>query len=121
MANVFRVRTDQGWHEAVDAASLADRGRWESGLSLEGFSSEAEADLVTGPLLAQYAEPPRTSSCDIAPEAASVVPYDDAGMGDIVACDAITDTGYEQTPMRLVSIGGRFDESSIVYSVELID
>lgn len=120
--NVYRVRTDEGWHEVVDEASVAARARIEAGQSLEGFGSAAEAELVTGPVVEQFATPPRTTRCTLTSEG-PVVPYRDADLADVLAAPAWSPTPdtFEQIPMRLVSITGQIQELSIAYSVELID
>lgn len=119
--NVYRVRTDEGWHEVVDAASVLARGRVESGQLLEGFGSEAEAELVTGPTVEHFATPPRTTRCDLTSEG-PVVPYVTVDLADIVTASAFSTSpdAFESIPMRLVGVTGQIQERSIVYSVELI-
>jgi len=119
--NVLRVRTDEGWHEVTDSASVTARGRVEAGLGLDGFASAAEAEQATGPLLTQYATPPRVTRCDIPSEAGII--YDEAGQGDIVTASAWSTTPdtFDEIPMRITGIDGRIEEQSIVYSAELVD
>lgn len=118
--NVLRLRTDEGWTEVVDAASVAARGRSESGLRLDGWPSAAQAEPVTGALLEELATPPRTTSCTITSEAAAV-PNRDFSISDVVTCDAITDSGFEAVPMRFVSSTCWLVEKTLHYTVELID
>lgn len=120
VTNVIRAFTDEGWVEDTNATSITARGRWESGISLEGFPTEIDATAVTDPMLDEYATPPRTTAVDVASEAA-VVPYADFGMADIVSASAFGTSGFDTVDMRVVSIAGRVEESSIVWTVEMVD
>ncbi len=118
--NVIRARTDQGWFENTDATSVTARGRWEDGIALSGYSTEDEAASVTQPLLDDLATPPKNTTWTI-PEEATVVPYDDFFLGDVVSAPAFGTSGFTATDMRVVRIGGVLEEASIVWSIEGID
>jgi hypothetical protein len=117
--NVLRVRTGQGWHEVIDDDSVTARGRWEDGTILDGFATEAEADMVTAPLVRQYATPPRTTTLELT-SAGPVVPYDDLDMCDIVTSSAWAVDGYDETGMRWVGVVARIEDTHTVYAIELI-
>lgn len=117
--NVVRVRTGQGWHETVDAASIAARGRWEDGTILDGFATEAEADVITGPLVAQYATPARTTTLELK-STGPLVPYRDFDMADIVTASAWATGGFDTIPMRLAGVVARIEETHTIYAIELV-
>ena len=89
-------------------------------MSLEGFPTELDADVVTGPLLDEYATPSRVSRCVLTSES-PYTPYVDFGLGDIVSASAFGEDGWETVPMRVVSISGQLQELSIIWTVELVD
>ena len=119
VSNVLRVRTDEGWHEVTDAASITARGRWEDGTELE-FSSEAEADLVTGPMVARDATPPRRTTLELSSTAAAA-PYDDFDLCDLVLSSAWATGGFDDIAMRWVGVTAQIEDSAVVYRMELID
>jgi hypothetical protein len=118
--NVIRYQAGDGWFEESDATSVSARGRWEAGLGLEGFTNRREARAIVRPLLADLATPQRSTTMTIT-SVGAVVPNDDFALADIVTAPAMTDTGFEQVPMRVISIGGQVNELTIDYTVELID
>lgn len=120
VSNVIHYRTGEGWTENIKVTSIATRGRWEAGINLDGFTSAVEADPVVQALVIDLADPPRTTSLEI-PSEATYVPYADFNLADIISAPAFGTGGYEATDMRVVSIAGRLEERSIVWSLELTD
>lgn len=120
VVNALRVRTQEGWHWVTDAASITARGRHEGSLDLSQFSGPDESEPYTTELLARYATPANATRFTV-PEEASKVPEVDAGLCDIVSCSAFGTSGLVDTDMRVVGIDARVEESSIVYTVEVVD
>lgn len=120
VVNALRVRTQEGWHWEADAASITARGRHEGSIDLSQFSGPADAEPYALELLAKYATPSNATRFVVAQESA-VVPEVDAGLCDIVSCSAFGTSGLVTTDMRVVGIDGRVEESSIVYTVEVVD
>lgn len=118
--NAIRGRTDQGWFWQTNSSSITARGRWEDGIDMSGYSSETEARLAVNPILNDLATPPRTTTFTI-PSEATDVPYADFDMGDIVSAPAFGTSAFVATDMRVSTISGRLEESSIVWTVEVVD
>lgn len=123
LANAVRVRTDEGWHWATDATSITARGRWESGITIEGFPSAADSEPVTDGLLDELGVPPRTTTLDVPSEATGIVPFVDFDRCDIITAPAFSRTAdtFDAVDMRFVSVTGRIVEKSMLYSIELVD
>lgn len=120
VVNALRVRTQEGWHWATDDASITARGRHEGSLDLSQLSSAAEAEPYTDELLARYSTPANATTFTV-PEEAAVVPEVDAGLHDIILSSAFGTAGLVDTDMRIVGYDARVEESSIVYTVEVVD
>ena len=118
--NVVQIRTDKGWGEDTDAASITARGRWESGIVLEGFQSLKQAEPHTNLLLNDLATPQKLTRFEI-PSEASVVPYAGFGLGDRVNAPVFGTSGFDTDDVRVIGISGRLEEHSIVWTVEVVN
>lgn len=118
--NVLRVRTDDGWHEVIEAASVTARGRWEDGTILTGFANAAEAELITGPVVARHATPARVTTLELTSEG-PVVPYRDFDIADILTASAWAAAGFDTTGMRWAGVTARIEETHTIYRLQLVD
>lgn len=118
--NVVRLRTEKGWVDVSDSTSVTARGRWESGLILEGFMTALQAEPHTNLLLNDLATPQRRTTFDL-PSEGSKLPYVDFGLGDRVNGPVFGTSGWATTDVRLIGISGRLEEGSIVWTVETVD
>lgn len=117
--NVFLVRYKNGWHEVVDAASLAAHPRHEAFLALGALQSIAEVDRVAGMQLSVVAHPRTAVGADHDPMSVADRPYRSYNVGDIIT---VPDYGTGTSGQRVRAITGSEDENGeVTYSPELGD
>jgi hypothetical protein len=117
--NVLLVRWKDGWHEVVDAASVATHPRHEAFLALGALQSIAEVDRVAGMQLSVIAHPRVAVAADHDPIDLSDRPYRSYNVGDIIT---VPNYGTGTSGQRVRAITGAEDESGeVTYSPELGD
>lgn len=123
--NVLLCRWAGGWHEVVDAASVATYGRRVALLGLGAVHSIAEVERIAGEQLGIYADPRTAISADHVPvewsaeDGSTDMPYWDFGVGDSIH---VPDIDGVSSVERVVAITVAMDEDGVVtYSPELKD
>jgi hypothetical protein len=117
--NVFLVRWKDGWHEVVDAASVAAHPRHEAFLALGSLQSIPEVDRVAGMQLSVVAYPRVAVAADHDPIDLSDRPYRSYNVGDIIT---VPNYGAGKSGQRVRSItGAEDDDGEVTYSPELGD
>lgn len=117
LANVLLVRYAYGWHEVVDAASVAAYGRHEAFLSLGAAQSTAEVERVAAALFTVQAAPRVSTTVGLEPTGAGDDPYVDFDVADYVT--APDETGAP-APQRVLGLTVTEDaEGNPVFAPEL--
>lgn len=115
--NVFIARWNGGWHEVVDAASIAAFGRYEAMLSLGAQQSVEETTRVAEHELETFAQLREQSTLEHAPISISEAPYVAYG-----PADRLTAPDFYGTPtlFRVAAMTVAEDDDGVLAFVPII-